>query len=148
MTLLSSVILHARQNAPTAEKAIAALESQWLKSQQVNNPDLASPLLDARFIYTSETGKLLDKAQYLADAKATRYTSMSYTGVKIEIFGAAGIARGEARYTGTDSSGKPMDGTVRFTDTWVKTHPGGTRARSPRLRAARAAAEIGSHRRR
>src|SRR5215469_7870397 len=122
MTLLSGVIAHAQQNIPAAGKVIEALENQWLKSQQTNNSNLAFPLLASRFMYTSETGKLMDKAQYLADAKATKYVSMNYTGVKIEVFGDTAIARGEARYTGTDSAGKRMDGAVRFTDTWVRMH--------------------------
>jgi ketosteroid isomerase-like protein len=75
-------------------------------------------------MYTGETGKLMDKAQYLADAKATKYASMNYTGMTIDVFGDTAIARGEARYTGTDASGKRMDGAVRFTDTWVSTHQG------------------------
>jgi hypothetical protein len=69
--------VRAQQNVPAAEKVIAALENQWLKSQQTNSPDLALPLLASKFMYTSETGKLMDKAQYLADAKATKYASMN-----------------------------------------------------------------------
>lgn len=117
---LSGVTVHAQQNVSAVEKVIATLEGQWLKSQQTNSPDLALPLLAGRFIYTSETGKLMDRAQYLADAKATKYASMNYTDMKIEVFGNTAIARGEASYTGTDSSGERMDGVVRFTDTWVK----------------------------
>lgn len=124
LILLTVVTVHAQQNGPSAEKAIAALENQWLKSQQTNNPDLASPLLAGKFMYTSETGKLMDKAQYLADAKATKYASMEYTDMMIEVFGDTIIARGEARYAGTDASGKRMDGAVRFTDTWVRVHQG------------------------
>jgi len=59
LTLLNMVAVHAQQNAPAAGKMIAALENQWMKSQQTNNPDLASPLLAGKFMYTSETGKLL-----------------------------------------------------------------------------------------
>jgi ketosteroid isomerase-like protein len=124
LTLLSGLTARAQQGVPAAAKVIAALENQWLKSQQTNNPDLAFPLLASRFMYTSETGKLMDKAQYLADAKAIKYASMNYAGMTIEVFGDTVIARGEARYTGSDSSGKSMDGAVRFTDTWVRMHQG------------------------
>lgn len=124
LSLLSGLTVHAQQSVPVAAKVIAALENQWLKSQQTNSPDLAFPLLASKFMYTSETGKLMDKAQYLADAKATKYASMNYAGMMIEVFGDTVIARGEARYTGTDSSGKGMDGAVRFTDTWVRMHRG------------------------
>lgn len=36
------------------------------------------------------------------------------------VFGDAAIAIGGGKFKGTDSSGKPMDSHVRFTDTWVK----------------------------
>ena len=124
LTLLSGATAHAQQTARGAAGVITTLENQWLKSQQTNDPDLALPLLATRFIYTSETGKLMDTAQYLADAKATKYASMAYTDLKVEVFGDTAIARGEAKYTGTDSSGKRMNGAVRFTDTWVRTHRG------------------------
>lgn len=112
--------VHARQASASTESAIAALENQWLKSQQSNNPDLAAPLLASKFAYTSEEGKVLDAAQYLADARATKYTAINYEKMRIDVFGSTAVTRGEAKYTGTDASGKAMDGHVRFTDTWVK----------------------------
>ena len=36
------------------EKAVAALEQQWLQSQKTNNPDLVAPLLADKFINTGE----------------------------------------------------------------------------------------------
>ena len=39
------------------EKAVAALEQQWLQSQKTNNPDLAAPLLADKFINTGADGK-------------------------------------------------------------------------------------------
>ena len=120
LSLFSFMSVQAQQANTSTEKAIAALENQWLKSQKSNNPDLASPLLADKFIYTSEDGKVMDKAQYLADAKATKYTFIEYENLQIAVFGETAIARGEAKYKGTDFGGKNMDSRVRFTDTWVK----------------------------
>src|ERR1700690_83700 len=85
-------------------KAVEALEQQWLQSQKTNNPDLGAP--------------------HLAEAKATKYTSIEYEDVKVMVFGDAAVATGASKATGTDAKGKPLDNHVRWTDTWVKM-PGG-----------------------
>lgn len=52
------------------EKAIAALEDQWIRADRTNNPDLAAPLLAEKYICTWMDGSILNKAQTLAGAKA------------------------------------------------------------------------------
>ena len=56
-----------------SEKAVAALEQQWLQSQKTNNPDLVAPLLADKFVNTARDGKVAGKADSLAAAKATKY---------------------------------------------------------------------------
>jgi ketosteroid isomerase-like protein len=118
--LLVSAASSRAQTTGDTEKAVAALEQQWLQSQKTNNPDLVAPLLADKFVSTGKDGKVNSKAQELADAKATKYTSMEYEDVKITVFGNTAIATGGSKSSGTDASGKPMDEHVRWTDTWVK----------------------------
>jgi ketosteroid isomerase-like protein len=106
--------------ASGTEKAVAALEQQWLQSQKTNNPDLAAPLLADKFIMTSSGGKVTGKAEPLAEAKATKYDSVDYDDVKVTVLGSTAIATGGFTATGTDASGKPLDDHERWTDTWVK----------------------------
>jgi uncharacterized protein (TIGR02246 family) len=108
-----------QQTAPI-EKAVMALEKQWLQSQKTNNPDLIAPLLADKFVYTSSEGKMTGKIVMLADAKATKWTSVEYEDVQIRVFGDTAIATGGFKGKGTDSSGKPIDQHSRYTDTWVK----------------------------
>src|SRR3989475_7445767 len=68
------------------EKAVAALEQQWRQSQKTNNPDLVAPLLADKFINTGSDGKGTRKTQSLANAKATKYDSVSYDNVKVTAF--------------------------------------------------------------
>ena len=102
------------------EKAVAALEQQWLQSQKTNNPDLVAPLIADKFTITGSDGKVANKAESLATAKATKYTSVDYDDVKVTVFGDTAIAVGGFKAKGTDPSGKPLDVTERFTDPWVK----------------------------
>ena len=110
---------HAQSTGAT-EKAVAALEEQWLQSQKTNNPDLVAPLLADNFVSTSSDGKLSSRAQLLAEAKATKYSSAEYSDVKVTVFGDTAVATGGLKLKGTDSSGKPFDANERWTDTWVK----------------------------
>jgi ketosteroid isomerase-like protein len=122
--LLSSAASSRAQTTGDTEKAVAALEQQWLQSQKTNNPDLVAPLIADKFVGTGPDGKITGKAELLADARATKYSSMEYEDVKVSVFGDTAIATGGSKSKGTDASGKPMDEHVRWTDTWVKM-PGG-----------------------
>src|SRR5207247_9834007 len=76
------------------EKAVAALEQQWLQSQKTNNPDLVAPLLADKFINTGSDGKVTGKAESLATAKATRYERVAYENVKVTAIGRTAVASG------------------------------------------------------
>jgi uncharacterized protein (TIGR02246 family) len=119
LSLGSAAWSQAQQTSGT-EKAVAALEQQWLQSQKTNNPDLFAPLLADKFVNTNSDGKVTGKAEALANAKATKYDSAEYEDVKVTAFGDTAIATGGFKAKGTDASGKPFDEHERFTDTWVK----------------------------
>ena len=110
----------ARTGNGDTEKAVAAMEQQWLQSEKTNNADLMAPLLAEKFINTDDSGRVSVKAASLAEAKATKYDSVSYGELKVTAFGNTAIATGDFTAKGTDSSGKPMDVHERLTDTWVR----------------------------
>ncbi len=117
--LVSAVPLRA-QKASATEKAVAALEQQWLQGQKTNNPDLVTPLLADKIVVTQADGKVMDKAETLAFYKKTKWDSAEYTDVKVTAFGDTAIATGGFKGRGTDATGKPFDDNERWTDTWVK----------------------------
>ena len=120
LLLLGSVSGLQAQKTNETEKAVAALEQQWLQSQKTNNPDLVAPLLADKFVNTSGDGKVTGKAETLATAKANKYDSADYDDVKVTVFGDTAIATGGFTAKGTDASGKPFNTRERWTDTWVK----------------------------
>jgi uncharacterized protein (TIGR02246 family) len=120
LVLLVSAARSQAQKAGGTEKAVAALEEQWLQSQKTNNPDLVAPLLADNFVTTSSDGKVASKSEMLAIVKATKYSSAEYSDVKVAVFGDTAIATGIEKLKGTDSSGNPLDANERWTDTWVK----------------------------
>jgi ketosteroid isomerase-like protein len=120
LLLLSVAWSQDMQNAGGTEKAVTALEQQWLQSQKTNNPELLVPLLADQFVNTGSDGKVTDKTQTLATAKTTKWTSAEYVSLKVTVFGDAAIATGVFNGKGTDGSGKALDEHERWTDTWVK----------------------------
>jgi len=82
---LGSAAWSQAQQTGGAEKAVAASEEQWLQSQKTNNPDLVAPLLADKFVETSSDGQVMNKAEALAQAKATNYVSAEYEDVKVTV---------------------------------------------------------------
>jgi ketosteroid isomerase-like protein len=119
LLLMSSAGAQEMQNTSGTEKAVAALELQWLQSQKTNNPELVVPLLADRFVSTAPDGKVSDKAQSLADAKATKWTSADYKDLKVTVFGDTAIATMVFDAKGANGT-KAIDEHSRWTDTWVK----------------------------
>ena len=116
----SASLSQAQQASGATEKAILALEKQWIQSQKTNNPDLLAPLLADKFVNTSTDGKVRNKAETLAEEKATKYSSAEYPELKVTVFGDTAIATSVWKGQYTDESGKPVNSHSRWTDTWVK----------------------------
>jgi hypothetical protein len=57
LALLSLVSIAGSQTGGGTEKAVAALEQQWLQGQKTNNPDLVAPLLADKIVVTEADGK-------------------------------------------------------------------------------------------
>jgi ketosteroid isomerase-like protein len=102
------------------EKEVAALEQKWLQATKTSNPDLLAPLLADRFMDTSSDGTLANKAETLADTKASKWESAAYDSVRVTVFGNTAIATGVLTGKGTDAKGKPVQAHERWTDTWIK----------------------------
>jgi ketosteroid isomerase-like protein len=120
LALGSASLSHAQQTSGASAKAVAALENQWLQSQQTNNPDLVAPLLADKIVATGNDGKVETKAQLLADAKARKYATAEYDDVQVIVYGDTVIATGGFTGKGSDASGKPFNDHDRWTDTWIK----------------------------
>ncbi len=73
---LGSIAWSQEKKVGGSEKAVAGLEQQWLQSQKTNNADLVGPLLADEFVNTASDGKVTDKSESLANAKATKYESV------------------------------------------------------------------------
>jgi hypothetical protein len=67
---LGSALWSRAQTTGGTEKAVAALEAQWLQSQRTSDPDLVAPLLADKFVNTGSDGKVTGKAETLANSES------------------------------------------------------------------------------
>ena len=102
------------------EKAIAALEQQWIDAAKANNADALAPLLADKFVNTDSDGKVTGKAETLARTKAGKWEIDQINDVKVTVFNETAIATGNWAGKGKDADGKAVDGHERWTDTWMK----------------------------
>jgi ketosteroid isomerase-like protein len=119
-----AALVQAHEMTGATEKAVAALEEQWAKAQSENNVEMQIPLLADKYASTDTDGKVIDRAQAIAEQRATKYSSANIEDLQVTAFGDTAIARVVITYKGTDPKGKPIDSHARWTDTWVKM-PGG-----------------------
>ena len=108
LSLGSASLSQAQQASGATEKAILALEDQWMQSQKTNNPDLVAPLLADKFVETNGVGRVQNKAEFLARERATKYSSVEYLDRKVTVFGDTAIATGDLKFQGTDESGASL----------------------------------------
>src|SRR5260370_38749170 len=91
------------------EKAVAALEEQWLQAQKTNNADLLAPLLADKFVNTGSDGKVTGRAETLGELKTMKWNSADYADLKGTVFGDTAIAAGGCKGNGTDATGKAFE---------------------------------------
>jgi ketosteroid isomerase-like protein len=120
LLLLGSTAWSQAQQTGGIEKAVAALEEQWLQTLNTNSPDLLAPLLADKFVSTSLDGKVTGKAEALAEVKTFVKNSAANSEMKVIAYGDTAIAIGILKAKMKDPSGKIIDLNIQWTDTWVK----------------------------
>lgn len=120
LSLGSASLGQAQQASTAAERAVLELEKKWAQSQRTNNPDLIAPHLADKYVETDPDGTVVNKSETLANARATKYSSVEYQDMKVTVFGDTAIATAAWKSEYTDASGKPANSHSRWTETWVK----------------------------
>jgi hypothetical protein len=112
--------LRAWSQDPDAHAAsrIIALEHAW--SQAAESKDMRSldVLLDDTFVYVDLQGRVMTKAQVMADVKASAVQQFVTSEMTAYMYGTATIVTGTFKMKGIEK-GKPFVLKGRFTDTWI-----------------------------
>jgi hypothetical protein len=107
-------------HATATNSKLIALENAWNQAQVHHDAKALESLVGDRFIYTDTDGSVMNKAQFLADAKDLTYNATSATNdnVKIDLYENTAVVSGRYHTKGT-FKGKAFDHYGRFTDTWI-----------------------------
>ncbi|MGA2459166.1 MAG: nuclear transport factor 2 family protein [Terriglobales bacterium] len=124
LSLLVAAQANENKMSGGTEQAVAALEQKWIDAAMASNPELLAPLLADKFVNTDAQGKVIGKAETLANIKADKWQTNQISDVKVTVFGNTAIATGNWAGKGTVENGKPIDTHERWTDTWMKMSDG------------------------
>jgi len=102
-------------------QTLTKLENDWAKMGLTGDAAALEKLLTADYVYTNQDGAMASRGEMISGLKsgATKYDTFTVSDMKVHAYGDAAVVTGKA-YTKGKENGKPVDLTVRFTDTWVK----------------------------
>jgi ketosteroid isomerase-like protein len=101
-----------------AESKIVAMEHIWAQSYMGKDPKALERILDDAFVCVGSDGRLLTKAEVLADVKTTTAQQILTESMAVHLHGDTAIVTGTFRTKGVES-GKPFARRERFVDTWL-----------------------------
>ena len=105
-----------------AEQEIRDLERKF--EQAVLKGDVAffERVLAKNFLHTTQTGKMRDREQWLANHKAgqSNYDALNVDQLTVHIYGDSAVVTAVIKPTGRDSQGKPIEGQYRYLRVWSK----------------------------
>ena len=111
-----------RQRVPVAandEQLLRSAEKQWAEAFKNRDTEALKHMLDERFIFTDDEGRVFDKTQYIQTMEAIKVDSYTLDEASVRVFGDTAVVAG--RWTGKMTiDGKEASGAFRYTDTFVK----------------------------
>jgi hypothetical protein len=106
-----------RSSDSDAGSKIIALENVWKQAAQLKDLKALDELLDDAFVYVGPDGKMLTKADVLADVQAFRGLQVLSQSLVVHFHGDAAVITGIYQTKGVDH-GKQFVRRSRFVDTW------------------------------
>jgi ketosteroid isomerase-like protein len=102
-------------------QTLMKLESDWAKAGLSGDVAALEKVIAADYVYTNGDGEMTGRADMISGMKSggTKYDTFTVGDMKVHVYGDAAVVTGKATTKGKEN-GKPIDETVRFTDTWVK----------------------------
>ena len=129
-TIAAGVLLAAAQATafaacPTSEAAIKALDTEYQAAVQKNDAESMSRLLADDFVLVTGKGKIIDKADLLAEARAGQiaYQRQDDSQQAVRFFGEIAVITALLHAKGSEN-GKPFDYRLWFSDVYLCTADG------------------------
>ena len=101
-----------------AESKIVAMEHVWAQAYTIKDPKALAAILDDGFVCVTSEGKVLTKAEVLADVKTSTALLILTESMVVHLHGDTAIVSGSFRTKGVERD-KPYTRRERFVDTWL-----------------------------
>jgi ketosteroid isomerase-like protein len=101
-----------------AASKIVAMEHVWAQAYMVKDPRALARILDDAFVCVGSDGKLLTKAEVMADVKTSTALQVLTESMVVHLHGNTAIVTGTFQTKGVER-GKPYARRERFVDTWL-----------------------------
>jgi ketosteroid isomerase-like protein len=101
-----------------AESKIVAMEHVWAQAYMIKDPKALASILDDAFVCVTPDGRVLTKADLLADVKTSTALQILTESMMVHLYGDSAIVSGTFRTRGVEH-GKPYARRERFVDTWL-----------------------------
>jgi ketosteroid isomerase-like protein len=110
---------YAQENSDSDVTAeIVAMEQVWNQAYVLKDTKALEKILDDRFVNVDADGRLITKADMLADLKGSTGLQILTESTEVHAHGDTAIATGIFRIKGVQR-GKPFARRARFVDTWL-----------------------------
>lgn len=117
--LVCASVVHAQQSSDAdTESKIIAMEHVWAEAFRAKDPSGLARILDDGFVCVSSDGRIFNKAEILADVKASDLLQLLMDSMVVRLHGDTAIITGIFRTTALEH-GKPIARRERFVDTWL-----------------------------
>ena len=102
-----------------AEAALMDIENKWVEAGKKQDPSILEPYLAPEFTSMGADGAYTTRADYLAGIKKAKWEISEISDVKAHVSGNHAVVTGVWRGKGTDGSGKSVDTTENWIDSFV-----------------------------
>jgi ketosteroid isomerase-like protein len=103
-----------------AEQQVKDLEMQWAKDSKASNGDAVGAVLADDFVEIDSDGSMRDKPEFVSRTHKAKWDTNEVSDLNVHMHGSTALVTGTWKGKGTSADGKPLDGTERFADTWMK----------------------------
>ncbi len=120
--LVTEQFTEAQHDKKLMEAQVLKKGLEYNKLLQKGTPEEIEKFLAEEYIYTNETGTVVNKAEELENQKKRNpnIESIETTDQKVRVLGNnTAVETATIRFRGTGKDGKPFDETERYTTTWV-----------------------------
>lgn len=110
------------------EQKLMDLENKWVEAGKKNDTSLMESILADGFVSMDPGGKYTMKKDYVAGVGKSKWEISEISNVKVHPQGNHAVVTGDWRGKGTDGSGKSVDTTEHWMDTFMKMPDGNWKA--------------------